>query len=411
MAYKELRFTFLDVLQLTGSRFTPQRDHGEVQTICPICGGKKFNINLDKGMGQCMYESCPSKNGRSGGMNAKTFYAAWKGVSTDEAYHEIMQSLGLERRRDGSFQERKERIVYERPQEAERATVKVLDNTYSLFLEELTLEKEDMDDLVSRGFDPETVADLGYKTFPSKDKTDFFALCKKLLRNGAELKGVPGFFQAKTGSWTFSQVTQGVIMPCRDRENRIVALQIRKRNSLRKVMDGELEEKCAWFSSKGKRSGCSSGAPVHYACEWIWKNAQFVPHFKTKEGAPVQIALTEGIMKADLFHQFRPDIQVISVPGVNATKQLKDNLVFLKGIGVQMVYNAYDQDYRTNKNVYAALEKTRQIIEEIGLGYKHGKWTTTILVNGKEVDCLKGIDDYLAYKMAGIIPKIEAKEV
>ncbi len=410
--FKPYKFSFYEVLCLLNKKITPHREHGEVMTTCPCCGGTRFSVNLDKQVGHCLTATC-SSGGR--GLNAKQFYSVDRGISTDAAYHEIMSSLGYDNGGKGT-EIRKDRVVMEIPKEAPIASVVQRELAYSQFLEELELEDEDYEELKSRGFTDETIAECGYKTFPDKGKDYAFALCRKLQSNGISLKGIPGFYQ-KNGDWTFVQATKGIIMPCKDAGNRIMSLQIRKRDNLRKMFDGELEAKCTWFSSKGREGGCSSGASVHFACDWIWKivtgkdgtkAGMFVPIFEQpNENAKKGFALTEGFMKADLFHQFRPDIPVIAVPGVNALNQLKPNLIWLKKKGVEVILHCYDMDYQTNPNVEAAMKNTKELIQECGLEYKLCTWNTYAEVNGQKVDCLKGIDDYLAYKKAGIIPHIK----
>jgi len=406
--YKELRFTFLDVLELLSCRFTPQRTHGEVMTTCPICGNKRFAVNLDKQKGHCLTASCGS-GGR--GFNAKQFYAVSCNISTDEAYHTIMQSLGYETKADGTRAAKKERTVYSLPEEAERADIATRDKAYSRFLEELTLEDEDRENLKARGFTDEAIESLGYKTFPAYEKGNYFEICRRMQADGISLKGIPGFYMSKKGDWTFAQLTKGVIMPCRDAANRIQALQIRKRDSLRRVIEGDLEAKCGWFSSKGRKNGCGSGAPVHFACDWVWKGKNFTPYFdQKKEGAKKGFALTEGIMKADLCHMFKPDIPLIAVPGVDAVKDLEPILQWLHKKGVEVILHAYDMDYKTNPNVKVAMEKTEKLIKNCGLAYKAANWNTTAVIDGKKYDVLKGMDDYFAYIYAGIVPKIKKLE-
>ncbi len=198
-----------------------------------------------------------------------------------------------------------------------------------------------------------------------------------------------------------------MIMPCRNHKNQIVGLQIRKRDSLRKVRDGELEAKCVWFSSAGRENGCSSGAPVHFSCDWIWNKDHFDPYLKQKEGTRKGIAITEGFMKGDLLHMFRPDIPTIAVPGVNIIAPLKGILKELKEQGVEVVLLCFDMDYKTNPNVFKSMEDVKGIIKDAGMQVKPCNWVTTVKVDGQEIDCLKGIDDYLAYKHLGIVPKIK----
>jgi len=181
-------------------------------------------------------------------------------------------------------------------------------------------------------------------------------------------------------------------------------LQIRKDDDLRIFVEerGEYEAKCAWFSSKNRECGCTSSANVHYACDFEFKNGEYVPVFENG------FILTEGIMKADIIHYLQPNCPVIAVPGVHALTHLEKELRRLKEMGVETILLCYDMDYLTNPNVQSALEKTKALIEGLGLRFKQRKWEVNVTVEGQTVP-LKGLDDYLAYAKKKVIPEVKAK--
>lgn len=384
-----------EVFQLLGIDIA---DRTEVFIACPFCGSKRFGFNTLKGIGKCW--NCQK------GADSASYYAVSTGQSLYDARKDIEQRLGIISNSDGTVAP--PRIVYKEKKvtEEEKANPEVLDDTYRAFLAELTLSEKNKLHLLSRGMTEKEILAKNYKTMPRRDEIDFFALCRRLQTNGHVLKGVPGFFKTKSGDYTFIQLTKGIIMPLVNHKNQIIGLQIRKDDDLRVMLeeDGELEAKCAWFSSKNRDGGCGANAEVHYACDFIYDTAnnEYRPVFE--EG----FMLTEGIMKADIAHQAQPNVPIISVPGVHALGALKRELLRLKAWGVKIILLCYDMDYLTNPNVQEALKKTEQMIEEVGLICKKRNWETNVTVNGETYN-LNGIDDYLVFAKYGIVPHVKIK--
>ncbi len=389
----------------------------EVELTCPFCGKRKYGLNRSNGLGHCFNANCPS-DGR--GYNIWQLYGAVYGLSNGEAIKELKSKLGMDKGND-SAESIPKRIVYQPPKTSEIATPENLHKVYAAFLQELTLTDKNRLDLRARGFSDETIEACGFKTFPKKDEMDFFALCRRLMGKGLTLKGVPGFFQCKNGSWCFIPLTKGIIMPIRDYADRIVGLQIRKDDDLR-VCDeeGKLEAKCSWFSSKNSNNGCGAQAFVHFACDWIWDKElnSYRPYFGHGKESNSDFILTEGMMKAELIHQFWPTTPCMSVPGVDALYHLPEALKKIKSYGCKRIMLAFDMDYETNPNVDKAMERCKAIIKQAGLelwitdkGNDHLRWNTsvTVTVNGesKSYPLLKGLDDYLAYKKLGIVPEVK----
>lgn len=380
-----------DPIELLGIRIN--RNKTEAMIPCPFCGSKRFGFNTTKGIGHCW--SC-EKN-----ADSARYYAVSTGMSLYDARKDIEQRLGYT---PSAPENVPRRVVYNtQKKEVQRASDEVLDRTYRAFLSELTLSEKNKNMLLARGFSEDEIAAREYKTFPNKSNIDFFSLCRRIQAEGCVLTGVPGFYKTIKGDFTFVQLTPGIIMPQRNHKDQIIGLQIRKDDDLRCYVEeiGDYEAKCAWFSSKNREAGCGAKAGVHYACDFRYdsQNQKWLPVFSTG------FVLTEGIMKGDLTHALQKNLPVISVPGVHAISHLSIELQRLKEFGVDTILLCYDMDYKTNKNVAASLEKTKKMIEDLGLRCKPMEWETS--VEGKNV--LKGIDDYLAYCKLGIIPEIKEK--
>lgn len=286
------------------------------------------------------------------------------------------------------------------------ADISQRNRVYRAFLEELTISEKNKSMLLARGFDTEEIEAIGYRTLPARDEIDFVALCKRLQMAGHNLRGIPGFLQLAKGNWTFVSMTKGILMPQLDRENRIFGLQLRKDDDQRKYIEetGELESKCGWFSSKNCRSGCGVKAneSVHYACDFKYKDGKYVPVLGET------VILTEGSMKADLIHAFMKNAPVISIPGVNILNPVENELQFLRESGVKSILLCFDMDYKSNENVQNALEKVQAMIKKGGVNPVQKDWETKVCVNNITYD-LKGLDDYMAFHLKGILPKLVSK--
>lgn len=372
----------------------------EKKISCPRCDGKKFYMNTQKGVGHCMH--CNFSADTAG------YYAAVNGLSLAEARREIESRLGITPDYGMSERDRlKERVVYKTtPQEEKRAEASVLNDTYRAFLDMLTLSPRHVSDMRARCLmDESTLESLNYKSFPDAGSVNYFWLCKQMLKEGHILDYVPGFFRTKKGEgdFVFHQMTPGILMPLVNHKMQIIGLQLRKDDDKRIWIEeeGEYEQKCGWFSSKGNACGAGATAGIHYACDWKYDFEKGEYHPVHEDG----FLLTEGIMKADIIHYLMPNIPCIAVPGVNATRYLEIELKRLQSWGVKKIRLAYDMDYKSNPHVQTALEKTERMIADCGMTLIRTEWEEQ--VPEKQGIYLKGLDDYLAYCKLGIVPKIK----
>ncbi|HHU76560.1 MAG TPA: hypothetical protein GXZ24_06695 [Firmicutes bacterium] len=145
-------------------------------------------------------------------------------------------------------------------QELEPAGIETRNIVYNAFLDKLVLSPRHRNDINSRGLNDDIVDKNNYKTTPLWDSTE--GICSLLIKDGYPLERIPGFFKNREGKWVFMTLP-GFLIPVRDQQQRIQGFQIRVDD---KYLDmKENLRKYIWFSSAGKKTGCSSGAPVHTA--------------------------------------------------------------------------------------------------------------------------------------------------
>jgi len=393
-------FTLGEVLQLLQINFTSKQN---ARIKCPFCSGKKIvkdlGINFDSEIFHCF--SC-GVSGRGGTQ----FYAYHQNLTTQEAYKEIMASLGLNNETAPKIRERvvtpKEVII-----EAPTAPADVLNKTNRNLLDELPLLDCDKELLLARGFKEFEIFALGYKSYPSGDPNslirEYFNIPKKLIAKGCKLSGVPGFYKTSNKKvWTMVWRKAGILVPYVSYENKILGFQLRKHDSELdyNAETGEKENKYSCISSVGKNEGAKLVTSVHYACDFEWDK-------ETRSFSPIipngVIGITEGAMKADLYHCITGN-PLVAIPGVGVLCALKSELIRLKKEkGVHTVAILHDMDYLTNPNVKKDIDKLYQLIDEVGLKVVRPTWET--MLNGQDV--LKGIDDYYAYHERNIIPIIK----
>ena len=390
--YKGYSWSCSDVLSLLGVKYNPNK---EEQTIsCPFCGGNRFGMNIKKGTGHCF--KCLKT------ADSASYYAAATSMSLNDARNDIKKRLNI-LDETGAIPQRK---VFVEPKQEETAPIEQRDATYRAFLEELTLSQKNYDHLLARGFSSDDIEALGYKTYPSANEVSFEAICHRLQANGCKLEGVPGFFKNQREEWTFPRFTQGIIIPQVNIHNQIEGFQIRKDDDLRREYDGELEKKCAWFSSKGKYHGSCAHTCIHFATDFIYK-------METGKYEPVihggKVTLTEGGMKADLVKCLLDSkASVIAVQGIHALNPLRQALIQLKEYGLTTVNVAFDMDYLTNPNVKKAMENVKNLLSELELKEENlMNWEFKQIDRSGNEFFLKGIDDYLAYVYKKVVPVVK----
>lgn len=345
-------FKMEDVMSLLGIENPSGRNSFNI--LCPVCGTKtkKLNINLGKQVWNC------PKCSTGGGVIA--FYGFMRHGIDPETLKDnanLKSRLLSEMRSSGcsssSYEAYRSQKKVEETITAPMAKINTRDKVYRAFLDALTLEKEDYDNLISRGLTEDQIKKYGYKSVQNIDLStipDF------------NPKGVPGFYLDENGKWQVRNYGKGFYIPVRNLSGKIQGCQIRLRSGNMRYL---------WLSTPEHKNGAGAETWAHFV------------------GFPEEtILITEGPLKADIIHAFTGQ-PVIAVPGVNSLSHMEKMIKGIKKYGVSKVLTCFDMDYRTNENVRKAYAKLIKILRNEGMSPKRLIWNENF----------KGYDDYLLSKI------------
>ena len=150
-------------------------------------------------------------------------YAEFCEVTLHTAYEELCKIFGPDRNEKPREYKRRRKII--ETAELPIASAEVRDNTYSNLLSLLTLCPTHQASLKERGLTRDEIDWLGYRTTPT---TRLRRIVTELLERGCVLDGVPGFYcQKDTGQWTLDIRGSGIMLPDRNLNGQIEAIQVR----------------------------------------------------------------------------------------------------------------------------------------------------------------------------------------
>ena len=342
-------FHIMDIISILGLPY-PMRGQNSYYVRCPCCDDdphkKHLNINIQKDVFRC------PRCGVSGGIF--DLYSLYTGIPRENVLKELVTRIG-----------KPELIVRPKIQilpkgepedECPITDVETRHATYSALLEKLALAKDHRENLRSRGLIDGEIVRLGYRTTPAMGVP---IIAKQLQADGKYLAGVPGFYRAENGDWTFVREARGILIPVRDRTGLIQGLQIR--------LDNVQRRKFRWVSSAERMDGCKAEGWIHIAGE-----------------VSAKMILTEGPMKADVIHALSGH-SVIAVPGVNSLLRLKPVLEDLRKCGLTEIKTAFDMDFSTNRHVQDGLMDLLALLDEMNFRFGTYVWDPRY----------KGLDDYI----------------
>ena len=196
---------------------------------CPFCNSLNSSMKLSISNNSYICKNC-GESGYAVGLYAKCNY-----ITTKQAYKQLVNS-NLEMKT-----EYKSPIITNTKKSEDE-----IDEIYQYFLKQLNLSKEHIIRLNKLGFSTEYIDKIGFKTIPTNENTKI-SICRKLISNGFELNGIPGFYQDNKFRWTFSS-HKGIFIPIHNNKTII---------SIRILLDDKYNTDTTniWFSSGNKLSG------------------------------------------------------------------------------------------------------------------------------------------------------------
>ncbi len=360
------RFDIEDVAKIHDLRIL-RKSGAETFCECPFCGNTKgkFSYIVKKGSKENIFHCYHCDEGGSsidlhmklsGETDRKTavkqIFAAIRNdeVLTNQHFNRPKEEASIEAiKRDDAY----------------------LSKVYRKMLRYCILKKEHKADLLRRGLTERQIEYFAFKSIPS----DKYGICRKLIADGFNLEGVPGFYK-KDGKWLLN-AQDGYFCPVYNmRDNTLRGFQIHVDKPIDKA-------KYVWLSSAGKEMGCSSNSIASF---YRGKNENV-------------LVITEGILKSLLIYVFlKGTVSVIGIAGVKCRSSLEP---YLSNMSKDVtVFEAFDMDKADPTN----LKKTTQIATDtknLSLFIKQEYGLTVFPLawdfhrNGDWKGNFKGLDDFL----------------
>lgn len=242
------------------------------------------------------------------------------------------------------------------------------DKVYRTLLEHLTLSPDHEDDLLRRGLSKLDIERIGFKSLSRF--MDPIRITKRLVTEGVDLRGVPGFGITSSGSWSMARLPDsGYLIPIKNGVGLIQGFQIRFDHPSGTI------PKYGYFTSKGMSSGGTRCQPW---CNWVGSD------LSKSNNAPFDVIIIEGPLKSYIVNALT-GANLLAVPGVSALKNLPSTLQEMAERGMQRVYIAYDMDAYENEDVANQLNRLRCVLDTLHIDHRTMVWNEEY----------KGLDDYI----------------
>lgn len=369
------RFTIEDVARI--HKIKVIREYGnEVFCECPFCGNTKgkFSYIIKKGKKE-NYFHCWSCDEGGNAISLHTKLTGKYYPDIKDAIKEIWNAIeGIP-----DFHTTHPKKPAVEVQEAHRAPDTVCSAVYYELLNMLGLSPEHKADLLRRGFTEADIQRFRFRSTPKRDFKTTAEICRKLLKKGYQLEGIPGFYVDKFGKWNLNIPADGYLCPVFEGDkNLLLGFQIRMdepRNNM----------KYLWLSSVGKERGVTSGTLSSY--------------LPGKEGNPVLIV--EGILKAlAVYSLLKGEVTIVGVPGITCISGLVSimdshpNAVFVEAYDMDKAVKTEDpKEKEKSERIAKNAEKLRTLITDHNYPTYPLIWDMD--ENGMWNGNYKGLDDFL----------------
>lgn len=247
------------------------------------------------------------------------------------------------------------------------------------FLNNLTLDAQEIEELTKRGLKQQFFTQAGYKTWQNGKNTQSAKAVSK-IDSSYNLTGHPGFFINANGSRAFNAQT-GMLIPIRDIGGNINYILNRPRKAIN-------NRKYLLCSSGNKTEGGKAFPTTH------------CPVVNVKDGKPKNcgsvIRITEGPLKADIATALG-NYYTLGLNGVNTAPQdLKNVLLELEVSTVKIALDSED-----SAATYKMIAELHKLVKDLGLDVEIETWDENY----------KGLDDILFAKGESFIRRMSDDEV
>lgn len=337
----------------------PRITGAAMDITCPSCGNKCLHFDFGEQVFACPV--CYSQGVGGGVMDAWAYFREIEGRNKKETRALAKKDLEEYYGNDPTSKKAYKKAEYKKPVEIASETER--DVFYRQVLKKLSLSKEHLKNLESRGLNRNQINNSGIKSYRKLSSREL-----EELFPGQDLGKYPGFYM-KDGHPHMVDYGPGMMILEKNVNGKIQGFQIRRDTS---------DKKRRYITLSSARYGGASGPTfTHYA---NWKN---VPVTKC--------IITEGPLKGAIIN-YLTDIPVLAIPGVSSQKYLIEALKELKKQGLKEVQIAFDMDFYTKEGVQKALADLRKKLSDLELPFYQLKWDAKY----------KGYDDYLAAKKASV---------
>jgi ribosomal protein L37AE/L43A len=385
-------YPILDIVELLG---IPHKEicGDNFYCRCPLCGTKRFTLNVDIRRNIWRCNRCGKSGGSIGLYTLVTYNQPYDKSMRETVMPELERRLGLDSETPAIRKPRMldTTIVRSQYPDISDYSLNIL-HQQLLNIPQLALNPTDRQSLLDRGLSEAQIEKNQYRSFrtdsvknavpaswPQKYEAEGWKsiqaqnpVLEKLTKwqlltclwvgqclVDASLKpeGMAGAFKFRTpsGSYWGVRLMDGILIPIRNALGEIVALQVR---SVRKKGG-----KYMLISSKNMPCGRIGKTRIHHPL------ANGEGNRKDSD----TVLLTEGPLKADVYCHLAPDAshKVLALVGVNCTSQLKQEL---QEMHATTVFEAFDMDKLLNPSVLSAAKKIRQICTEEQYAFYNVFW-------------------------------------
>lgn len=405
---------------------------------CPFCGGKKAYINPKPSVNGffCHSGKCCKQFG---------FMSLYRELSgqMDAKYSDVVAFIDGHHSYGKSYKQMLPRV-----QEVAPAPLDQRHKVYHKLLTLLTLNTDDMENLMKRGLTKEQIMKLGYKSCPSREQIP--EIIKALEKDGLNLKGIPGFYK-RYGKYTM-MLANGFFIPYRSLSGKIQGLQIRLKGDENVIIDQDISftdtidytikvrNKNPYPVTLRVLDSIPEGAVVDtekttsgYSVDNLgtihWEHhfgadeertftyalrTSILPNVAVKAvlrpryiwftsgnkdgGTPVTnythfvgklqevMYLTEGALKADVTYCLSNKSKCfVAITGITSVKDIPQIFRHFKTCGVREIRIVFDMDRTYNQKVMEAIETVKEMAISARLKYSVPEW---------DISMGKGIDDF-----------------